>query len=117
MKNGTITALRFYRAPGETGSNTVRLWSDTGLQLAAATYSGSDTGWQQLSIPGVSITAGTRYRVSFNTNTMQSKTDCGLGSGVTNGFLTAYQGFWGQPMGVMPTNASCSNFFADVIFE
>lgn len=115
-KNGTVTALRFYRASGETGSNTVRLWTDTGTQLASATYSGSGTGWQQLAIPGVSITAGTRYRVSFNTNAVQGKTNCGLGSGVTNGFLTAHQGFWGQPMGAMPVNGSCSNFFADVVF-
>jgi uncharacterized protein DUF4082 len=115
-KNGTITALRFYRAPGETGSNTVRLWTDTGVPLATATYSGTGTGWQQLAISPVSIAAGTRYRVSFNTNTVQGKTNCGLGSGVTNGFLTAHQGFWGQPMGAMPTNASCSNFFADVVF-
>jgi hypothetical protein len=115
-KNGTITALRFYRAQGETGSNTVRLWTENGTPLAAATYSGTGTGWQQLAIPGVSITASTRYRVSFNTNTVQGKTNCGLGGGITNGFLTAHQGFWGQPMGAMPTNASCSNFFADVVF-
>jgi hypothetical protein len=115
-KNGTITALRFYRAQGETGSNTVRLWTDAGAPLASATYSGTGTGWQQLAITPVSISAGTRYRVSFNTNTAQGKTNCGLGSGVTNGFLTAHQGFWGQPMGAMPTNASCSNFFADVVF-
>ena len=115
-KNGTITALRFYRAPGETGTNTARLWTDTGQQLAWATYSGTGTGWQQVAIPPVSINAGVRYRVSFNTNTVQGKTNCGLGAGLTNGFLTAYGGYWGQPMGAMPLNYSCSAFFADVVF-
>ncbi len=118
-QHGTIEALRFYRAPGETGNNTVRLWTDTGVPLASATFVDTGagvSGWRQLSIPGVAITAGTRYRVSFNTNTVQGKTTCGLGAGLTNGFLTAYKGFWGQPIGTMPTNESCSAFFADVVF-
>ncbi len=119
--NGTVKALRFYRAAGETGNNTLHLWTDTGTLLASATFVDNGTGaagWQQVPIGGgVAVTAGTRYRVSFNTNTMQGKTNCGIGSGLTNGPLTAYQGFWGQPMGSMPVNASCSNFFADVVLE
>jgi uncharacterized protein DUF4082 len=117
--NGTVKSLRFYRAPGETGTTTVRLWTDSGTQLAAATWTSDGTsGWKAVPIGGgVALTAGTRYRVSFNTNTAQAKTNCGLGSGITNGPLTAWQGFWGQPMGSMPTNSSCSNFFADVVFE
>ena len=117
--NGTVKALRFYRAPGETGNTTARLWSDTGAQLASATFVNDGTsGWKELPIGGgVALTAGTRYRVSFNTNTYQAKTNCGLGSGITNGPLTAWQGFWGQPLGAMPTTSSCSNYFADVVFE
>jgi hypothetical protein len=117
--NGTVKALRFYRASGETGNNTVRLWTDTGTQLAAATFVDDGTsGWKSVPVGGgVALAAGTRYRVSFNTNTAQAKTNCGLGSGIVNGPLTAWQGFWGQPMGSMPTNGSCSNFFADVVFE
>jgi hypothetical protein len=117
--NGTVKALRFYRAPGETGNNTLHLWTDTGTQLAAATFVDDGTsGWKEVPIGGgVTLTAGVRYRVSVNVNTMHAKTNCGLGSGITNGPLTAWQGFWGQPVGSMPTTASCSNFFADVVFE
>jgi hypothetical protein len=75
------------------------------------------SGWQAVAIGGVPITAGVRYRVTVNTNTMQAKTNCGLGSGITNGPLTAWQGFWGQPMGSMPTNGSCSNFFVDPLLS
>jgi hypothetical protein len=117
--NGTVKSLRFYRAQGETGNTTARLWTDSGTLLASATFVNDGTsGWKELPIGGgVTLTANTRYRVSFNTNTAQAKTNCGLGSGLTNGPLTAWQGFWGQPMGAMPTNTSCSNFFADVVFE
>jgi len=119
-RNGTVKALRFWRAAGETGDTVVRLWTDGGQLLASATYRDvgmGSSGWQQVAIPSVAITANTRYRVSFNTNTVQAKTNCGIGSGITNGPLTAWQGFWGQPTGSMPTNGSCSNFFADVVFD
>jgi len=119
-RNGSVKALRFWRAAGETGDTVVRLWTDSGTLLASATYRDQGTGasgWQQVAIPPVAITANTRYRVSFNTNTVQAKTGCGIGSGITLGPLTAWQGFWGQPVGSMPTNGSCSNFFADVVFD
>lgn len=119
-RNGTVKALRFWRAPGETKDTVVRLWTDSGQLLASATYRDYGTGtsgWQQLLIPPVQITANTRYRVSYNVNTVQEKTGCGIGSGITKGPLTAHSGYWGQPVGSMPTNGSCSNFFADVVFD
>ena len=119
-RNGSVKALRFWRAAGETGDTVVRLWTDSGTLLAAVTYRDYGTGtsgWQQLAIPPVAITANTRYRVSFNTNTAQAKTGCGIGGGITKGPLTAHTGLWGQPVGSMPLNGSCSNFFADVVFE
>ncbi len=117
--NGTVKALRFYRPPGETGNNTLRLWTNTGTQLASATWVDNGTsGWKQVAIGGgVRLAAGTLYRVSVNTNSVQSKTSGGFSSAITNGPLTAYQGYWGQPMGSLPVNASSSNYFADVVFE
>lgn len=114
--NGTIKALRFYRAPGETGDNILRLWTDGGTLLATGRFvdnGANASGWQEVAIDGVPVTAGTLYRVSVNTNTMQSKTNCGLSPAIANGPLTALQGFWGSTLGSMPTNASCSNFFVD----
>src|SRR5262249_14958345 len=59
--NGTIAGIRFYKAPGDTGSHTGSLWSSTGTLLATGTFSGETaSGWQQLnfSIP-VAIAANT----------------------------------------------------------
>jgi uncharacterized protein DUF4082/PKD domain-containing protein/reprolysin-like metallo-peptidase family M12B len=116
--SGYITALRFYRAAGETGTNTGNLWTDSGSLLATATFPGSpSSGWVEvaLSTP-VAISASTLYRVSVNTNTRQSKTGCGIGSGITNQVLTAAQGFW-VAGNTFPTTSSCSNFFVDVKFD
>ena len=117
--NGTVKALRFYRPSGETGNNTLRLWTNTGTQLASATWVDNGTsGWKEVSIGGgARLAAGTLYRVSVNTNTVQSKTAGGFSSPIVNGPLTAYQGYWGQPMESMPANASSGNYFADVVFE
>ena len=120
--NGTITHLGFYRAPGETGTNTAYLWSNAGgAPLGQVTLPSSGTYpsgwvWGKLTTP-VSITAGTLYRVGVNTNTQQAKTNCGLSGGTTNHHLTAHQGFWLAGNGVFPTTSSCSNFFVDVKFD
>jgi hypothetical protein len=115
-QSGYITQIGFYRASGETGSNTLRLWTDGGTSLASAPASCAGSGWCWAAIPPVAITANTLYRVSVNTNTYQSKTSCGIGSGITNQVLTATQGFW-LAGDTFPTTSSCSNFFVDVKFD
>jgi hypothetical protein len=115
-KPGYVTQLGFYRAAGETGVNTLRLWTDSGTQLASAATSCSGSGWCWASVNPVAVTAGTLYRVSVNTNTYQAKTYCGIGSGITNQVLTARQGFW-IAGDTFPTTGSCSNYFVDVKFD
>lgn len=117
--SGYITHLRFYRPSGETGTNVGYLWSDSGTLLASATFpSTPSSGWVEVALSSpVAISASTRYRVGVNTNTRQSKTSCGIGSGITNQVLTAHQGFWIAGNGTFPTTSSCSNFFADVKFD
>jgi hypothetical protein len=115
-QNGYITNLGFYRAAGETGTNTLRLWTNGGTQLASATTSCGGSGWCWASISPVVITAGTLYRVSVTTNSFQAKTNCGIGSGITNQVLNAPQGFW-IAGDTFPTTGSCSNFFVDVKFD
>lgn len=64
---GRVTAIRFYKSATNTGTHVGRLWSNTGTQLAAVTFSGeSASGWQQanLSTP-VSLAANTTYVVSY----------------------------------------------------
>ncbi|TFD50610.1 DUF4082 domain-containing protein [Cryobacterium frigoriphilum] len=66
--SGAVTAVRFYKGPGNTGSHTGRLWSAAGGLLATATFSGETaTGWQQASFATpVNLTAGAYYVVSYH---------------------------------------------------
>ena len=67
---GTITGIRFYKGPQNTGTHVADLWSATGTLLATATFTNETaSGWQQvnLSTPVV-VTAGTTYVVSYHTN-------------------------------------------------
>ena len=67
---GTITGVRFYKGPQNTGTHTGDLWSATGTLLATATFTGESTaGWQQVSFATpVAITASTTYVASYHTN-------------------------------------------------
>jgi hypothetical protein len=114
---GYITQLGFHRATGETGSNTLRLWTNAGVQLASVTTNCSSAGWcwGTLSTP-VAINANTDYRVGVNTNTYQSKTGCGLP--ITRDPLTAHQGYWMAGTGFPTSSGACnSNFYVDVKFD
>ncbi len=115
---GRITGCRLYKAPGETGTHTCRIWSSSGQLLASATYSNEPaSGWMSVTLSSpVSVTAGTEYRVSHNTNTVQSKTSGGLSSPITNYSLTALGSSYGQPTGSFPTSGSPGLFFSDVRF-
>jgi hypothetical protein len=121
-KMGKVIGFRFYRASGETGTNTARLWAENGTQLASAPFPSGGAGWQTVYLlPGAaaSIAANTYYRVSVNTNSVQVKTGGGYAFNgfLDNGPLHSEGGYYGQPTGSMPTSASASYFFVDVIFE
>jgi hypothetical protein len=65
--NGFITALRFYKAPLNTGTHTANLWTVSGTLLARVTVSGETaSGWQQMALPTpVPVTANTIYVASY----------------------------------------------------
>ena len=116
--NGRITHLAFYKAQGETGTHIGRLWTDTGVLLAQVTFTNeTPAGWQVQALPTqVSISAGVRYRVTYNINSVVAKTFAGLNSPITNGPLTAYSSYFSTPAGTYPTTNSGSILFADVRF-
>ncbi|SIO28385.1 Ig-like domain-containing protein [Singulisphaera sp. GP187] len=64
---GSITGVRFYKGPSNSGTHVAHLWTATGTLLATATFSNeSATGWQQVSFSSpVAITANTTYVVSY----------------------------------------------------
>ena len=46
-KDGTVTAIRFYKGAGNTGTHTGSLWTASGTRLATVTFTGETaTGWQ-----------------------------------------------------------------------
>jgi len=110
---GMVEALRFWRAPGESGNkhlapvdrhrNSTRSGTFVRRRLGAS-------GWQEVAITPVQIQAGTRYRVSVNTNTAQSKTNCGIGSASPSA-PDRVRRLLGTAHGCHATNSSCSNFF------
>lgn len=119
---GSITALRFYEAPGETGNHTLKLWADTGgtTPLRQVTIPATGTaGWREAAIPSYTISPRTKYRVTVNANTMHSKTSCGPGTPnypIYNDPFTAHTGFWGTA-GAFPNTGSCGIYFVDVVFN
>ena len=60
-----LTAVRFYKSPGETGTHVGRVWSSAGTQLAQVTYAGETaSGWQQQALASpITLTAGQTYVV------------------------------------------------------
>ena len=62
--NGQVTAIRFYKGPGNGGTHTGSLWSSTGTLLATGTFDNETaTGWQTLTLDvPVNVTAGTTVR-------------------------------------------------------
>ncbi len=119
---GQITAVRFWKAPSETGTHTGRIWSGTGQLLASVTFTNeSASGWQvqPLASP-FAITANTTYVVSVNTGgTYYVATDGGLSSQVINEDLSSVvgnNGLYGPP-GTFPTNTyESANYFRDIGF-
>jgi hypothetical protein len=64
---GSVTGIRFYKGPNNTGTHVGTLWSNTGTKLAEITFSGETaSGWQQANFASpVSIAANTTYVVSY----------------------------------------------------
>ncbi len=117
--DGIITEVRFWRAAGEPkGGHTARIWSTSGALLKSATFVESTSpGWQYAAV-NFPISAGVRYRVTYNINQQVAKTFHVLNNGpITKGPLTAWSSWYGTPAGTFPTSHSTSNLFADVVFS
>jgi hypothetical protein len=118
---GQITAIRFYKAPSESGTHTGRIWSSTGTQLASVVFANETaSGWQTATLATpLAITAGTPYAVTVNTgNAYFVATNSGLANAVTSGPLSTIVGANGiyGPVGAYPTTSyQGSNYFRDVV--
>ena len=123
-RDGTITALRFFKGTGNLGTHTGSLWTETGTRLATVTFaSETATGWQtaELSSP-VPVTAGSRYVVSYHApQGHYSVTPGFFSTPFTSGDLTAPSGGNGRYLygsgGFPQSSYGAANYFVDVVFE
>jgi hypothetical protein len=120
--NGTISGIRFYKGPADTGTHTGSLWSTDGTRLATATFSGeSAAGWQEVhfSTP-VAVTANTTYVASYlaPNGHYAADSDAFAGKGVDSPPLHALQsgGAYAYGSGGFPANTSTANYWVDVVF-
>jgi hypothetical protein len=122
-KAGQINAIRYYKAPSETGPHVGKIWSSTGQLLASVTFTNETTsGWQEQMLPTLlPIAARTTYVVSVNANSYYAATPNGLATTLTHGVLSAVadgsNGVFNSNPGVFPSQSyNNTNYFRDVVF-
>lgn len=128
-QSGKITAIRFYKGTGNTGTHTGTLWDASGNKLGSVTFTGETaSGWQQADLPTpVAVTAGQSYVVSYHApNGNYADDQSYFTSPLTSGALTAPADSASTPNGVyayssgstFPTSTySSSNYYVDVVFQ
>jgi hypothetical protein len=127
--NGTITGIRFYKGPQNTGTHIGALWSTAGKLLASGTFVGETaSGWQQVNFStAVSITANTTYIASYHTNKGEYSYDANyFANSHTNGPLIAPSSSSSGGNGVYRYGTSnafpnqtynANNYWVDVVFK
>jgi LPXTG-motif cell wall-anchored protein len=122
--SGTITGLRFYKGPGNTGTHTGSLWRSSGSRVATLTFPDSAaTGWQTalFSTP-VPVTAATTYVASYFAPHGHYAVDPHFfATPVTNGPLTAPAGHngvfrYGATGGFPAGSFNATNYWVDPLF-
>jgi N,N-dimethylformamidase beta subunit-like, C-terminal/Domain of unknown function (DUF4082)/Bacterial Ig-like domain/Bacterial Ig domain len=126
-QSGTITGIRFYKGPGNTGTHVGSLWSRSGTKLATVTFTGETaSGWQQATFASpVSVVAGTTYIASYQAPSGHYSVDENyFKSAVSRGPLTALKngtdgvnGVYSYGSTTFPTKGyKSSNYWVDVVF-
>ncbi|MEV4277848.1 DUF4082 domain-containing protein [Actinoplanes xinjiangensis] len=124
---GKVTALRFYKGPGNTGTHVGRLWNAAGTQLASVTFTGETaTGWQTATFATpVSLTAGATYVASYHAPNGRYAGDVGYfaENGVDSGPLHALRdgveganGVYRFGAGFPTLSWESANYWVDVVF-
>jgi hypothetical protein len=116
--DGTVTAIKFYAGPGNTGTQIVALWSSDGTKLGSGTASGSGTGWRKVTLTSpVAIKAGQTYTASYYApNGHYAVTSGSFSSSYTNGPLKVPAGgSTYRYADAFPSASSNANYWVDVV--
>jgi hypothetical protein len=127
---GSITGVRFYKSPANTGTHTGSLWSASGTRLATGTFTNETaSGWQQLNFATpVSVKANTTYVASYFAPNGGYSYDGGYFSSSAAGLapLTALQSgtdggngvyHYGSSGGFPSSQSSGSNYWVDAVLD
>ncbi len=125
---GYVTGIRFYKGTGNTGTHVGHLWTDAGVLLATATFTGeSASGWQQVNFSQpVAIAANTSYVASYFAPNGDYSVTGGFfaTSGADNAPLHALASGVDGPNGLylygggFPTQSyNSTNYWVDVVFS
>lgn len=127
---GSITGVRFYKSPYNTGTHTGSLWTASGTRLATGTFTNETaSGWQQLNFATpVTVKANTTYVASYFAPNGGYSYDGGYFSNSDAGLapLTALKSGTDGGNGVFrysstsafPSSASSgSNYWVDVVLD
>ncbi|MHB1063935.1 MAG: DUF4082 domain-containing protein [Georgenia sp.] len=118
---GTVSAVRFYKGPGNVGTHTGALWSAGGTKLAEATFSGESTqGWQTVTFATpVAVEQGVEYVASYRTTVGRySYTAGSFGATYQRGPLTVPpNGGTYSYADTFPGARTSGNYLVDVVFE
>ena len=128
-RDGSITAIEFYKSSTNTGVHDVRLWTTGGALLASATATNETAeGWQTVALASpVAVKAGTTYVASYRAPNGRYSVDEGyFSSARTVGPLTAPSTSTSSGNGVytyaspgsFPSSSyNASNYWVDVVFS
>lgn len=119
--DGTVTGIKFYKGPNNTGSHTGALWSSSGTKLAEGTFvNESSSGWQTLTFSQpVTIVKDTDYVASYRAPVGKySVTPGGLTTTWDNSPLRAAANGGSYDYGTgYPSTRSSASYLVDVVFE
>jgi len=120
----TLTAVRYYKDPTETGTHIGRIWAADGTPIASVTFANeSASGWQQqaLTTP-ITLSAGTTYVVSVGYNAAFGTETGGLNAPYITGPLASVadgaNGVYATAAGTFPSSSwRNSNYYVDVVVQ
>jgi len=126
--DGSITGIRFYKGPQNTGPHSARLWTLAGVQMATLSFADETaSGWQiGTFIDPLPVFAGTSYVASYHTNGFYSADANAFASAVVNGSLTAPASATSGGNGVFhygsagsfpSASFNATNYWVDVLFQ
>jgi len=121
-ESGTVTGIRFFKGPENTGTHVGSLWSSSGSRLASATFTGETaSGWQSVTFPTpVTVTAGATYTASYHTTVGRYSATSGFFNNgpFTEGPLTAIGSVYryGAANGFPTSSYGGANYWVDITF-